>query len=117
MVWGASTALGSLTVTMPVAVPAGRAEVFKANWSGVQRPLRPLCDEQARCAPAGEGTIQGTDEEGVLRLSVPSAALYPSAVWARPWAPGTMEPGRAVDDSRRKRGAALRPAAQRNPAA
>src|ERR1019366_2122486 len=117
MVWGASTALGSLTVTMPVAVPAGRAEGVKANWSGGQRPLRPLCDEQARCAPAGEGTIQGTDEEGVLRLSVPSAALYASTVCALPLAPWTMETGPTVDDTRRNRGAALRPAAQRKPAA
>src|ERR1035437_9911270 len=116
MVWGASTALGSLTVTMPVAVPAGSAEVFKANWSGVQRPLRPLCDEQARCAPAGEGTIQGTDEEGVLRLSVPSAALYASTVYALPLAPCAMETGPTVDDTSRNRGAALRPAAQRKPA-
>jgi hypothetical protein len=51
-----------ITVTMPVAVPAGRAEVFKANWSGVQRPLRPLCDEQARSAPT-EPEIQVTPKE------------------------------------------------------
>ena len=70
MVWGASTALGSLTVTIPVAMPAGRPEVFKANWSGMQRPG---CDEQARCAPT-EPPIQETDEESV-RLSEPSSAL------------------------------------------
>ena len=58
MVWGASTALGSLTVTMPVAIPAGRPEVFKANWSGVQTPGR---DEQARWAPT-EAPIQETDD-------------------------------------------------------
>src|ERR1035437_2206813 len=119
MVWGASTALGSLTVTMPVAVPAGRAEVFKANWSGVQRPLRPLCNEQARCAPAGEGTIQGTDEEGVPRLSDPSPALYASTVCVcsgLPLVPWVMETGPTVDDTSRNRGAAWRLAAHRKPA-
>src|ERR1035437_8457231 len=101
MVWGASTALGSLTVTMPVAAPAGSAEVFKVNWSGVQTPLRPLCDEQARCAPAGEGTIQGTAGEGVGRSTEPSATLCASTVWALPLAPWAMETGPTVDDTRR----------------
>src|SRR5664280_816961 len=113
MVWGASTmALGSLTVTMPVTVPAGRAEVFRENWSGVQRPG---CDEQARCAPTVP-EIQVTD--GVsFRLSEPSAALYASTVCTPPLAPWAMETGPTVDDTRRNRGAALRPAAQRKPAA
>src|ERR1017187_2031498 len=71
MVWGASTALGSLTVTMPVAAPAGRAEVFKTNWSGVQSAT--ATDKHARWA-SFVGTIQETDEER-LRLSEPSAAL------------------------------------------
>src|ERR1035438_5100167 len=111
MVCGASTALGSLTVTIPVTVPAGSAEVFKASCSGVQVPDR---DAHARWAPT-EPAIQATDEVR-LRLSEPSAALYASTVCALPLAPWAMETGPTVDDTRRNRGAALRPAAPRKPA-
>src|ERR1035437_3049703 len=115
MVWGASTALGSLTVTMPVAVRAGRGEVFKANWSGVQIETPGGCGgEQARCAPF-EASMQETDEER-LRFSEPSASLYASTVCALPLAPWAMDTGPTVDDTSRHRGAALRPAAQRKPA-
>jgi hypothetical protein len=111
MVCGASTALGSLTVTMPVTVPAGSAEVFKAGCSGVQMPDR---DAHARWAPT-EPAIQEADEVR-LRLSEPSAALYASTAGALPLAPCAMETGPTVDNTRRKRGAALRPAAERKPA-
>src|SRR5450759_3294153 len=109
-----------ITVTMPVTGgPAGRAEVCKANWSGVQRPLRPLCDEQARCAPT-EPEIQVTPEGTErLRLSEPSATLYASTVCvcnALPLVPWAMETGPTVDDTSRNRGAALRPARHRTPA-
>src|ERR1017187_2851542 len=111
MVCGASTALRSLTVTMPVTVPAGSVEVFKANCSGVQVPDR---DAHARGAPT-EPAIQET-EEVRLRLSEPSAALYASTVCALPLAPCAMETGPTVDDTRRNRGTAPRPAAPRKPA-
>ena len=98
MVCGASTALGSLTVTMPVTVPAGSAEVFKAGCSGVQMPDR---DAHARWAPT-EPAIQEADEVR-LRLSEPSAALYASTAGALPLAPWAIEIGPTVDDTRRKR--------------
>src|SRR5664280_1115281 len=115
MVCGASTALASLTVTMPVTDPAGRAEVFRVNWSGMQLPG---CDEQARCAPTVPA-IHGTDEVS-FRLSAPSATLYASTVCvckAPPLAPWAMETGPTVDETSRNRGAAPRPAAKKKPAA
>lgn len=38
IVCGASTAFGSLTVTIPVVVPADSPDVFSANCSGMQVP-------------------------------------------------------------------------------
>src|ERR1035437_6574829 len=112
MGWGASTALGSLTVTMPVTVPAGRAEVFRENWSGVQRPG---CDEQARCAPTVP-EIHVTDEVS-FRLSEPSAALYASTVCTPAVAAWGREAGPTVDGPRGNRGGARRAAAQKKAAA
>src|SRR6476646_4297241 len=115
IVCGASVALGSVTDTMPVEIPAGRLEVFKTNCSGVQTPGR---DEQLRCAPT-EPPIQET-EDASFRASAPSASLYASTVWVcsgLPLTPCAIETGPIVDDTRRNRGAALRPATKKKAAA
>ena len=79
-----------------------------------------LPDAMSSCAarPPSQ-TIQGTDEAS-FRLSEPSASLYASTVCvcdAPPLAPCAMETGPTVDDTRRNRGAACKPAAHRKPAA
>ncbi len=91
MVCGASTALGSLTVTIPVEIPAASPEVLSAKVSGKQVPLRVV---QARCVPM-LAPIQVT-EEVAARFSDPSPMLYASTVCALPLAPCAIETGPTV---------------------
>src|SRR5450755_3095406 len=87
---GASTALGSVMVTVPVYVPAASEPVWSAIETGMQLPLK----EQECFAPM-LGTSHGTDED-VCRLSEPSPRFPASTVWVSPFDPGTTATVNAV---------------------
>jgi len=87
---GASTAVGSAMVTVPVYVPAVNDAVCNAIAIGMQGPLR----EQVVELPT-VGASQLTDEVAV-RLSVPVPRLPANRFWVAPADPGTVETVKAV---------------------
>src|SRR5690349_21845648 len=108
MVWGASTAFGSLTVTMPVLTPAGSPDVLSAMVKGVQTPARLL---HARCTPTS-APIQVT-EEVTLKFSDESPILKASTVCDAPLPPCAIDSGPTVLAESRNFGAAERKAGKR----
>src|ERR1700693_1247089 len=87
---GASRALGSLMVTVPVYVPAASDAVSNAIAIGMQGPLSEHVGGFLTVEPS-----QGTDDE-VVRLSVPSPIFPASTVCVAPFDPGTTATENAV---------------------
>jgi hypothetical protein len=96
---------------IPVCVPALNPDVFSAIEIGMQVPG---LDEQVRDAPVvGASQLTELDSFGD---SAPSASLYISTVCAFPFAPGAIETGPTVLETRRSLGEALSTPVKKNAA-
>ena len=114
IVCGASTALGRTPLRCPSKFPRAAPEVFNANCSGVQTPGRD--DAGALCAHRGRHPGNRRSQLQIQRTIGIVIRFDSLRLSGLPFAPCAMETGPTVDDTRRNRGAAFRPAAKKKAA-